>query len=276
MDLGLHGAAVCVSGGTKGMGREAAIAFAREGARVVVTARGIESIRETVAELRAAGSPDAFGMQTDVGVLSSIEALFKSIGERWGMLNTLVNMAGPTEPSKGANFEEVSDESWQYYFNVGIMSVVRCTRAAVPLMRKSTWGRVINIGSTSSRLGTPNEGPYMTAKNGLNALSKNMAWALAKENILVNTVTPGAFHTEALRHYMEVTGATSRGYDANDLASVARWVKDNFSGRPMGAIGRVAKADELASILLLLGSPANSYIVGANIPVDGGTDFSPD
>jgi 3-oxoacyl-[acyl-carrier protein] reductase len=276
MDLGLAGAAVCISGGTKGMGREAAIAFAREGARVVVTARGVEGLNETVEALRAAGSPDTFGVQTDVGQSASIDALFRTIGERWGVLNTLVNMAGPTEPSKGVDFTEISDVSWQYCFDVGVMSIVRCTRAAVPLMRKADWARVVNISSTSSRLGMPAEAPYTAAKNAVNALSKNMAWTLARENILVNTVTPGAFHTEALRHYMEVTGATARGYDADDLTSVARWVKDSFGGRPMGAIGRVAKAGELASILLLLGSPANSYIVGANIPVDGGTDFSPD
>jgi 3-oxoacyl-[acyl-carrier protein] reductase len=272
----LTGAAVCISGGTKGMGHEAAIAFEREGARVVVTARGVERLEETVAQLRAAGSPDAFGVRTDVGDTSSIEALFQQIEKRWGMLNTLVNMAGPTDPSDGANFADISEERWRYYLDVGVMSVVRCTRAALPLMRQAKWARVVNISSTSSRLGMPPEAAYATAKNGLNALSKSMAWALAPENILVNTVTPGAFHTEALRHYMRATGAAERGYDPEDLSGAARWVKDNFGGRPLGAIGRVAKADELASILLLLGSPANTYIVGANIPVDGGTDFSPD
>jgi len=273
MDLGLRNAAICISGGTKGMGREAALAFAREGARVVVTARGEEAFSELTASLLEAGAADAFCVKTDVGDLASIDGLFKQIDARWDGLNTLVNMAGPTDPSTGKDFTEVSDADWERYFNVGVMSVVRCTRAAVPLMRKAGWGRVINISSTSSRLGQPAEGPYMTAKGALNALSKNMAWALAKEGILVNTVTPGAFHTEALRHYMEVTGA-SETYDPDDLAEVCRWVNDVHGGRPSGVIGRVAHAGELAPILLLLGSPANSYTVGANIVVDGGTDFS--
>jgi 3-oxoacyl-[acyl-carrier protein] reductase len=273
MDLGLAGAAVCVSGGTKGLGRQAAIAFAREGARVVVTARGEEALEATVELLREAGSPDAFGVRTDVGSAASIEALFEQVTSRWGELNTLVNMVGPTEPSQGRDFVEVPDDQWQYYFDVGIMSVVRCTRAAVPLMRKAGWGRVINISSVSARLGIPIEAPYMTAKAGLGGLSKNMAWALAKEGILVNTVTPGVFRTEALEYFMTATGAAET-YDPNNLAEVWSWMREMHGGRHGGIIGRVALPDEINSLLLLLGSQANSYIVGANIPIDGGTDFS--
>lgn len=273
MDLGLTGAAVCVSGGTKGMGREAALAFAREGARVVVSARGTEGLNHTVDALRQAGSPDAFGVQADVGRLEDIDELFRQIASRWGELHTLINMAGPTDPSPGRNFMEVPDEQWRYYLDVGIMSVVRCTRAAVPLMRKAGWGRVVNVSSISSRLGLPIEAPYMTAKAGLNALSKNMALALAPEDILVNTVTPGVVRTEALHYYMEATGATAN-YDSNDLADVWSWMRETHGRRHAGIIGRIALPDEVSSLLLLLGSRANTYIVGANIPIDGGTDFS--
>jgi 3-oxoacyl-[acyl-carrier protein] reductase len=273
MDLGLTGAAVCVSGGTKGLGREAALAFAREGARVVVTARSADGLDRAVTALREAGAADAFGIKTDVSRLASIEEQFEQIRARWGELNTLINMVGPTEPSTGGNFVEVPDEQWQYYFDVGIMSVVRCTRAAVALMRKAAWGRIINISSISARLGQSFEAPYMTAKAGLAALSKNMAWALAKESILVNTVTPGVFRTEALQHFMEMTGATAT-HNPDDLAEVWDWMRNISGQRPAGVIGRVAFPQELSPLLLLLGSRANTYIVGANIVVDGGTDFS--
>lgn len=273
MDLGLKGAAVCVSGGTKGLGREAALAFAREGARVVVTGRGADALARTVTDLTQAGAPDAFGLRCDVGDLASIQAAFDEIEARWGQLNTLINMAGPTDPSPGADFSEVPDEAWRHYLEVGIMSIVRCTRAAVPLMRKAGWGRVVNISSVSARVGSAFEAPYVTAKSGLNGLTKNMAWALAKENILINAVTPGVFTTEALRHYMQVTGATER-YDPENLADVWSWMREVQGGRHGGVIGRVALPEEINPLLLLLGSPANSYIVGANIPIDGGTDFS--
>jgi len=150
---------------------------------------------------------------------------------------------------------------------------VRCTRAAVPLMERGGWGRVINISSISSRLGLPMEAPYMTAKAGLNAASRNMAAALAPRGILVNTVTPGVFRTEALRAYVAATSAAGR-YDPDDLAQVWNWMRELHGGRHAGVLGRVALPAELAPLLLLLGSPANSYIVGANIPVDGGSDWS--
>jgi 3-oxoacyl-[acyl-carrier protein] reductase len=273
MELGLKNAAVCVSGGSKGLGREAALAFAREGARVVISGRGAEALDRSVQMLREAGSPDAFGVQTDLRKPHSIEALFAQIQSRWGELNTLINMAGPTEPSQGKDFTEVPDEQWQYYFDVGIMSVVRCTRGAVPLMRRAQWGRVVNISSVSARLGIAIEAPYMTAKGGLNALSKNMAWALAKEGILVNTVTPGVFRTEGTAQFMEATGASTK-YSPQSLSDIWNWMREMHGGRHGGIIGRVALPEELASLLLLLGSRANSYIVGANIAVDGGTDFS--
>lgn len=273
MDLGLNEAKICISGGTKGLGRVTALAYAHEGARIVVTARGQDSLDRTVDELLEAGSPEAFGIQADAGNLESIQKLFDEIESRWGELNTLINMVGPTEPSKGINFLEVPDEEWQYYWDVGVMSVVRCTRYAVPLMRRAQWGRVVNISSISSKVGMPFEAPYMTAKAGLNALTKNMAWALAKENILVNAVTPGVYHTEALRHYMEATGAVER-YDPFDLKEIYEWMTERQGGRCAGVIGRIAQPDEIVPMILLLGSPSTSYLVGANIAADGGTDFS--
>jgi NAD(P)-dependent dehydrogenase (short-subunit alcohol dehydrogenase family) len=273
MDLGLAGAAVCISGGTKGLGRQAALAFAREGARIVVSARGAGGLVETVERLREAGAPDAFGVEVNILDPESIVGLFTQIETRWGELNTLINVAAVAGPSEGSNFAEVPDAQWQVYFEGGIMSAIRCTRAAVPLMRKAGWGRVVNISSISSRLGIPPEAPYMSAKAGLNAVSKNMAWVLAKENILVNTVTPGVFRTEGLAEYMHGVGVTPK-YDPDSLVDCWKFTKEWGSDRYCGAIGRVARPEELSPLLLLLGSPANSYIVGANIPVDGGTDFS--
>src|SRR6266498_3284230 len=110
---------------------------------------------QTVEELKQAGSPDAFGVQVDVQDPASIEGFFQEIDARWGALNTLINMVGPNVPSEGRDFTEVPDEQWRYYLDVGIMSIVRSTRAAVPLMRKAGWGRVINISSISARIGLP-------------------------------------------------------------------------------------------------------------------------
>jgi NAD(P)-dependent dehydrogenase (short-subunit alcohol dehydrogenase family) len=273
MDFGLKDAAVLISGGTQGMGREAALGFAREGARVAVTARTRADLDALLPDLRAAGAPDVIGLRCDVGSREEIDRAFAEIGRRWDGLNTLVNMVGPTRSPGGNDFMDIPDENWQWYFDIGIMSVVRCTRAAVPLMRKAGWGRVINISSIMARVAGPGEAPYMAAKSGLGALSKNIAWTLAKEGILVNTVTPGAVHTPAIKGYMQATGAHAR-YDVDDLADVAGYLDDLYGGRVTGAIGRVGGPEEIVPLLLLLGSKANGYIVGADIPMDGGTDYS--
>lgn len=273
MDLGLQGAAVCISGGSRGLGRAVALAFAEEGARVAITARDPAGIDDAEEALRAAGAPDVLGLQADMGQPGEIADAFNAIDRHWGELNTLVNMVGPTAPSAGRDFSEVPDGQWAHYWEIAVMSTVRCTRQARPLLERAAWGRVVNISSISARLGLPMEAPYMTAKAGLNALSRNMAAALAGSGILVNTVTPGIFRTEALEEFMRASGVAER-YDPDRPERVWQWVQEMQGGRHGGMLGRIALPAELAPLVLLLGSPLNSYIVGANIPIDGGTDFS--
>lgn len=166
----------------------------------------------------------------------------------------------------------MSDERWQFYFDIGIMAAVRCTWLAVPLMRQAEWGRVINISSEAAQLGLPMEAPYMAAKAGLNALQEHGVGARLRKH-------PGQHgHAESVqlgrdRQFMEMSGVTDR-YDPENLAAIWNWMRDVNGRRHGGTIGRVGLANELSPLLLLLGSPANSYIVGANIPVDAGTDFS--
>ncbi|GIX31948.1 MAG: beta-ketoacyl-ACP reductase [Porticoccaceae bacterium] len=273
MDLGLAGAAVCILGGSKGLGRVAALEFAREGARVAVAARSRAALEETGRDLAAAGAAEVIAVPCDAANPRSIAELFARLEARWGILHTLVNMVGPTEPSPGATFLDVPDEAWQYYWDLGVMSAVRASRAAVPLMRRAGWGRIVNVSSISARIGMPFEAPYMAAKAALAALSKNMAFALAPENILVNTLTPGVYHTEALRHYMEATGASAR-HDPEDPVAIYRWMVEEQGARCAGRLGRIARPEEIAPLILFLGSPRASYLVGANIAADGGTDFS--
>ncbi|WP_417620230.1 SDR family NAD(P)-dependent oxidoreductase [Parasphingorhabdus sp.] len=274
MDLGLKDAAVCVSGGSKGIGRATALAFAGEGARVVITSRNGKDLTRVVDELLTAGAPDAFGLQADVGNAPDIASLFTQIENRWGELNTLVNMASSTDPARLGAFLDLDDEDWDYHYTIGLLSVVRCSRAAIPLMRRAGWGRIINVSSISSRLGMPFDMPYTATKAGLNALTKSLGRTFATENILINTITPGAFYTASLRHQLIETGGVKAGLNPDSLLDAAQWVADRFDGRPVGAIGRVAMPEEIGPQILLLGSRANSYMAGANVVIDGGTDFS--
>ena len=114
----------------------------------------------------------------------------------------------------------------------------------------------------------------MTVKAGLNALSKNLAWTYAKENILINSVTPGSVATDAMAAWMTATGGVARGYDPQDLVSVGNFIAEYVGPRARGVIGRAATPDEIAPQIVLLGSKLSSFIVGSNVAIDGGSDFS--
>lgn len=273
MNLGLRGAPVCISGGSKGIGRAFAELFAQEGARVVVSGRHQDSIDEAVDALARSGSPDAFGVQADNNSAEDIARLFRSIEERWGQLNTLVNVSAGAfgDHTSRPSFVEVTDAEWDATFTAILKNTVRSTRAAVPLMRKAGWGRVVNISTIFSRIGPAEAAAYMTAKAGLDALGKNMAWSLAKENILVNTVTLGSIYSASMKEYFRKRG---RDVDNLSLAEVSRLAAEVWGAGAMGVIGRIATPEELAPQVVLLGSPANTYMVGANIAMDGGTHWS--
>src|SRR4029077_3488736 len=117
-----------VQGGTKGMGRAAAERFAADRARVVVLARGRPAIDETVGELEALGSPEAFGIAMDLTDGGAVSTAFAEIGERWGELNVLVNAAGPVDVGIGG-FDDVDDDEWVATLDIGLLGAARCVRA---------------------------------------------------------------------------------------------------------------------------------------------------
>lgn len=271
MDLGLGGAAVCVQGGSKGMGRAAAEAFAGDGARVAILARGQGAIDETVERLRSLGCPDAFGLSVDLMDVSAIDAAFGQIGERFGgELNTLVNAAGPGGGSQG-RFYELGDEEWIEAFEIGALSAVRCTRAALPLLRKAAWARVVNVSAHSTKRQTAILGAYTAAKSAMTSVSKNMSLALGPEEILVNTVSPGSFASDGFKAAMESL-PKERGLDSSNLYDCMRWIAEDF-GHP-AHLPRAGDPKEIGPIIAFVGSRLNSYMTGANINVDGGSDFT--
>jgi NAD(P)-dependent dehydrogenase (short-subunit alcohol dehydrogenase family) len=268
MDLGLAGAAVCVQGGTRGMGRAAAECFAAEGARVVVLARGQAGIDETVETLRRRGSPDAWGIRVELLEPPTIDAAFAAIEQRWGELNTLVNAAGPG--ASQSTFEAIDDREWRTAYEIGALSAVRCTRAALPLLRKAKWARVVNVSAHSTKRQSERLAAYTAAKSAMTSISKNMSLALARQEILVNTVSPGSFASESFKAAMRRL-PRERGLDPDNLYDCMRWIAEDF-GHP-AHLPRAGDPSEIGPVIAFVGSRANSYMTGANVNVDGGSDF---
>jgi NAD(P)-dependent dehydrogenase (short-subunit alcohol dehydrogenase family) len=270
MDLGLEDATAVVSGGSRGMGRAAAESLAGEGARVAVLARTPAALDETVDALLTLGSPDAVGIPTDLTSRESVELAFAAVGERWGVLNVLVNAAGPVDVGIGA-FEGIDDDEWQATFDIGTLSAARCVRAAFPLLRSAPWARIVNISAHSTKRQSPGLVAYTAAKAALTSLSKNLSASLAPDGILVNTVSPGSFLSEGMKSYLRSL-PPERGVDPDSLVDAMRVISEDF-GHP-AHLGRAGDPAEIGPLIAFLCSRANSYMTGANLNIDGGSDFT--
>ena len=268
MDLGLRNATAVVTGGTKGMGRATAEFLARDGARVAVLARGQAGLDEAVAALGSLGSPDAVSLAVDVTDPVSIKEAFATLAQRWGALNILINTVGP---DRLGTIDAFSDEDWEYTFTLGTMSAVRCVRAALPLLRQAEWARIVNVSAHSTKRQAPTLIGYTAAKAAITSMSKNLAKTLAPEGILVNTVSPGTFLTGGVRAWLEGMAA-QRGIDPGSLEDLNRVIAEDF-GEPCD-LGRAGLPDEIGAVIAFLASKRNSYMTGADVNVDGGSDFT--
>jgi 3-oxoacyl-[acyl-carrier protein] reductase len=265
MDLGLANAATAVVGGSRGMGLAAVRCLAEEGARVAVIGRTPAALESAAAELTGLGSPDALGLVADIGDAGQVDQVFAELGQRWdGELNVLVNTVGPGAPG---SFEDLTDEQWRESVEDGVMGMVRCVRSALPLLRKAEWARIVNFSAHSTQRQSVMLPAYTAAKSMLTSVSKNLSLLLARDEILVNVVSPGSIASESL-----VGWATSVGVDGNDPYALMDAIAKHF-GHP-AHMPRAGLPEEIGPVVAFLASRRNSYMTGANINVDGGSDFT--
>lgn len=267
MDLGLKDAHVLVAGGTSGMGRAAADCFAQDGARVAVMARSQEDLDTTVKELEALGAPEAVGLQVDLFDGPSVGDAIAGLGARWGHLNAVVNAGGPMTGGL-KSFETYTDEDWLNVFNGLTLSSVRVIRAALPLLRSAEWARIVNVSAMSVKRQSPPLIAYTASKAALTSLSKNLSLTLAPEGILVNTVSPGSFASPSFKAALRDVP----GLDADDLYDIMRFIGEGF-GHSV-SLNRAADPAEIGPVIAFAASKRNTYMTGANINVDGGSDFT--
>ncbi len=265
MDLGLANAATVVVGGSRGMGLATARCLAEEGARVAIVGRAPDALESAVEELTSRGSPDAIGLAVNIRETAAVDKLFADLGARWnGELNVLVNTVGP---GAVGSFEDLTDEQWHQSVDDGVMGMVRCVRSALPLLRKAEWARIVNFSAHSTQRQSVMLPAYTAAKAMLTSVSKNLSLLLAEDEILVNVVSPGSIASESL-----VGWATSVGVDGNDPYRLMEAIAKHF-GHP-AHMPRAGLPDEIGPVVAFLASRRNSYMTGANINVDGGSDFT--
>ncbi len=255
MDLGIAGRVAIVTGGSRGLGRQAALSLAREGAHVAICARGKETLEQTTAELRALGVK-ALGVVADVTQAVDPQRLFDETVRALGRVDILVNNAGG---SRGSDLEHSSDEEVEETFRLNLFGAMRLTRLAIPGMRERRWGRVITI---SSIYGREHGGgfSYMSAKAALIAATKHLALRLAKDGITVNSVAPGSI--------LFPGGGWERFSTTQPQDVVADFIKNNL---PMGRFGW---PEPVGDLVAYLASQRADLITGTCINIDGGQSRS--
>jgi NAD(P)-dependent dehydrogenase (short-subunit alcohol dehydrogenase family) len=185
----LEGRVAIITGASKGIGRALSLRFAREGARVACAARSVELVKETAAQVEAAGGR-AIAIACDAAVESDVRRLVEAAVAAFGRLDTLVNNAGDGGPTK--RVQDYLVEDWRYTIDSCLTSSYLCTRFAVPEMIKAGGGAIVNISSGAGRRGLPFRIGYCAAKAGQVGMTYGMALELAPHNIRVNCVAPGA------------------------------------------------------------------------------------
>ncbi|MCF8469124.1 MAG: SDR family oxidoreductase [Sneathiella sp.] len=243
----IAGKSALITGAASGMGRATAHLFADEGAKVAVTDVNAEGVERVVEEIRASGGT-AHGWVLNVADKDQIQSVVSSIADTFGGLDILINNAGFSHHMSVE--DDGFEENWQRHMDVLLTAHVRLVRAALPHLKVSGEGRIVNIASTEGLGATPEIAPYTSAKHGVIGLTRSLAVELPKYGITVNCICPGAIHT----------GITALIKDEH---------KEIFSRRRI-PLRRYGEPEEVAHATLSLVLPAASYINGVALPVDAG------
>jgi 3-oxoacyl-[acyl-carrier protein] reductase len=258
MNLQVNGRVALVCGASKGMGRAIASALAGEGCRVAINARGADRLAETAAAIRRQHAPaEVLPVPADVSVPAEAAGLVERVRHALGSVDILVcNAGGPA----AAPFADTPVESWQSALELNLLSTIHLCRAAVPIMRKRTWGRIVCLTSIAARQPLPGLILSTTARTGVHGFAKALADEVAIEGITVNVVAPGYIRTERTEELARMR-ASHGGRPVGDV--VAGIVADI-------PLGRMGEAEEVAAAVAFLASEPARYITGAVLQVDGG------
>ncbi len=259
MDLGLSGKVAIVTGGSDGIGKAAARALAREGARVAICARRPDVLEAAAQELRDETGAAVVGIVCDMTEQSQVDRLVADVVGRWGQLDVLVNNAGT---SSAMAVEVLTEEALTYDLRLKVYGAVYASQAAIPHLRTQGGGRIINITTGGGKAPAASSLPTSLSRAAGIGLTKAMSKDLARDNILVNTVCIGL--VKAGQHERRVEAMQ----DTNPALTLDAHYEAMGQRVPLG---RVGEAQEAGDVICFLASERASYVTGASVNVDGGT-----
>jgi NAD(P)-dependent dehydrogenase (short-subunit alcohol dehydrogenase family) len=246
-----------VTGGSSGIGRAAALAFAKEGAAVVIASRGVERGEAVRRELEALGAEAEF-VPTDVSQAGQVETLVRRTVERFGRLDCAFNNAAVIDIGVFKPTADFSEEEFDRHITANLKSVWLCMKhEIVQMLRQGTGGTIVNTSSINGLGGVPHNALYAAAKAGVLGLTKSAAQEYAKQGLRINALVAGGFRTPMLESVFERVSPQDPSAAEAGFAQLV----------PLGRIGR---PEEAAEAVLWLCSDASSYVTGSSLIVDGG------
>lgn len=244
--LDFTGQVVLITGGRSGIGQATAVAFARQGAKVVIAGRS--NADETLAKIKEVGSEGSF-IKADVSVAADVKKVVDTIVSKYGHLDVAFNNSGLLPVT--TDLVNQTEEDFQQIIDVDLKGVFLCMKEEIAQMLKQGGGAIINCGSVVSVVADAGMAPYVAAKHGVAGLTKAAGIEYIKHNIRINLIAPGFTATEM----------------------TAGWLADPAfceMVKSFNAANRWADPEEMAGIVLFLASPMASFIAGAVFPVDAG------
>jgi NAD(P)-dependent dehydrogenase (short-subunit alcohol dehydrogenase family) len=243
---GFTGKVALVTGGTSGIGKATAIAFARAGAKVVLTGRREKEGAQVVAEIKKLGGDAAF-VRADVAKDGDVKKMVDFTIDKYGKLDVAFNNAGVEW--KGP-LDQATEAEYHRIFDVNVWGVLNSMRHEIPAMLKNGGGAIVNTSSVAGHVGLAQVSVYIASKHAVEGLTKSIALEFAKQNIRINAIAPGVIATEMLD----------------------RFASDEFRSQlpSVVPVGRIGASEEIAAAVLYLASDDAKFTTGTSLVVDGG------
>ncbi|MBT94414.1 MAG: short-chain dehydrogenase [Acidimicrobiaceae bacterium] len=253
----LDGRVAIISGIGPGMGRDAALACAREGARVVLAARTLSKVESVAAEVESLGG-EALAVTTDVTDLTQIDDLVASTLDTFGRVDVLVNNAFAQPPF--ATLEEMDLESWYSSFEINCTSALKMSRAVLPSMRQQGKGSIINVATMSIRNNKPMFGAYAAAKSAMTSMTRTMAKEVGPDGVRVNAICPGFIFGDSVQWYLQSLADQHNTTYQEEYDNVANEI----------ALGFIPDSEQICGSVVFFASDLSIACTGTSLDVNGG------
>ena len=247
---------VLITGGSGGLGQALAEGFARTQNRVVITARDRNRLH-AAAEKMARNGAQVLALPCDISRRDEVRNLGKEITTRWGDVQILINNAGI---ARAVSFSDMPDDLWDNTLETNLTGAYNCCKVFLPAMLRARWGRIINIASTTAKVGFSHVTAYTASKHGLLGLTRSLALETARAGVTVNAICPGYIDDERTRENAKVM-AEKTGKSIDDILNLFA------SSAPQN---RLIAPEEVASLALLMASEKLGAMTGQAVNVDGG------